>query len=68
MVSHSLIRHHPNKKKNQVEEDRIAMEKSLEEAAKQAASEQGDEKDDHDNRKMKKADRMRLVKLNKVSY
>eukprot|EP00002_Diphylleia_rotans_P029753 TRINITY_DN6076_c0_g2_i2.p1 TRINITY_DN6076_c0_g2~~TRINITY_DN6076_c0_g2_i2.p1 ORF type:complete len:525 (+),score=150.96 TRINITY_DN6076_c0_g2_i2:764-2338(+) len=45
-----------------VEEDRVATEKALEEAAKEAGTE---DKEDHDNRKLKKADRMRLVKINK---
>eukprot|EP00595_Chromulina_sp_UTEXLB2642_P000026 CAMPEP_0196761786 /NCGR_PEP_ID=MMETSP1095-20130614/1083_1 /TAXON_ID=96789 ORGANISM="Chromulina nebulosa, Strain UTEXLB2642" /NCGR_SAMPLE_ID=MMETSP1095 /ASSEMBLY_ACC=CAM_ASM_000446 /LENGTH=249 /DNA_ID=CAMNT_0042111741 /DNA_START=1407 /DNA_END=2153 /DNA_ORIENTATION=+ len=50
-----------------VQEEKLAIEKTLdEEAAKAATEKEADgEEDDHDNRKLKKADRMRLVVKNK---
>lgn len=50
-----------------IEEDKIKMEKQLQEEAERAAKEKEllGEDDDHDNRKLKKADRMRLVVKNK---
>jgi hypothetical protein len=50
------------------EEDRLAVEQALASEAVKAASERaaaGEDDEDHDNRKLKKADRMRLVTKNK---
>lgn len=50
------------------EADRKAVEKQLEEEAKRAEAERaanGEEDEDHDTRKLKKADRMRMVMKNK---
>jgi hypothetical protein len=50
------------------EEDRLAVEQALNLEAVKAASEKaaaGEDDEDHDNRKLKKADRMRLVTKNK---
>mmetsp|Transcript_7915 Transcript_7915/g.14014 ORF Transcript_7915/g.14014 Transcript_7915/m.14014 type:complete len:746 (+) Transcript_7915:43-2280(+) len=50
-----------------IEEDRAKHDAEMEESAKQAAAEQeaNGGKDDHDNRKLKKPERMRKVVLNK---
>lgn len=52
---------------NAVAEEKAAYEQALEDEAKKAEAEREAEggDDDHDNRKMKKADRMRLVLKNK---
>jgi len=51
-----------------IEEDKLAVEKSLDEEALKASMERsanGEDDDDHDNRKLRKSDRMRLVVKNK---
>ena len=51
-----------------VNEEKLAVEKMLNEEAEKAAQEKaanGEEDEDHDSRKLKKADRMRLVVKNK---